>query len=157
MVITVPNTCRDHRGGGLGGGERVGALSQHRERLCDTPVPWDKPAYLPTTTASCLAHILNTCMMLLLNTTLSLLAPQSSRLLGTGAQFTLVSASTYPVLETVSYTGFHSVLPVCCFFFNFFYFCVLCSCFVLNREREKLLRFCLFSFYLPRFAFIRRA
>lgn len=137
MVITVPNTCRDHRGGGLGGGERVGALSQHRERLCDTPVPWDKPAYLPTTTASCLAHILNTCMMLLLNTTLSLLAPQSSRLLGTGAQFTLVSASTYPVLETVSYTGFHSVLPVCCFFFLFFLFLCVMQLFRAEQGKRK--------------------
>lgn len=41
-----------------------------------TPVPWDKPEYLPTTTASCLAHIFNTkkkaCYVLLLNTALSL-------------------------------------------------------------------------------------
>lgn len=87
MVITVPNTCKDHRWVGRGGvGEGLATLSRHKSD-CAT-VPWDKPAYLPTTTASCLAHILHTCMMLLLNTTLSLLAQQSSGLLGTGAQFT---------------------------------------------------------------------
>lgn len=37
-----------------------------------TPVPWDKPAYLPTTTASILNTKKKACLVLLLNTALTL-------------------------------------------------------------------------------------